>query len=119
MLCYQPLFQLLIIFLFTNSSRALDPRVRHHIEGRIDARSPSMSFNRFRSRDEFGASRSGASKQQFLNLGSTGLGAYLEGVLQGATHVADDMLGNEWSLAPDSDAAAANSTSYTKYVVAQ
>lgn len=119
MLCSQPLFRLLIIFLFSHSSRALDPRVRHHIEGDTDVQSPSMSFKRFKSRDGLGATRSDASKQQFLDLGSAGLGTYLGGVLQGVSHVADDMIGHEWRLTPDNAAAAADTTNHTKYVVAQ
>jgi hypothetical protein len=118
MLCPQTLFRLLIIFLFTSSSHALDPRVRQYIEGHIDAQPPSMSFKRFRSRDVFGATRSDASKQQFLDLGPAGLGTSLGGVLQGVAHVADDMLGNEGCLTPD-NTAAAYTTSDTKYVVAQ
>ena len=78
-----------------------------------------MSFKRFKLRDECGATRSDTLKQQSLDLGSAGLGSYLGGVLQGAMHVADDMLGNEWSLTPDNEVAAANATSHTKYVVAQ
>lgn len=72
-------------------------------------------------RDKSGVTRSNVLKQQFLDLGSAGLGTYLGGVLQGVGHVADGMLGNEWSLTPDETAAtaAANATSNTKYVVAQ
>ena len=117
MICSQTLFRLLFIFLFSHSSCALDPRVRHHTEGHPDVRPPSMSFRRFISRDEPGATRPDALKQKFLDLGSAGLGTYLGGVLQGVAHVADDILGND---TPDNDAAAtANTTSRTKYVVAQ
>ena len=119
MLRSQTLSPLLIIFLFTNSSRALDPRVLHHIEGHIDAQPPSMSSKRFRLRDEPGAIRSDTLKQQFLDIGSAGLGTYLGGVLQGVAHVADNMLGNDYGPTPDNDAAAANATSHIKNVVAQ
>lgn len=119
MLCSQTPFRLLIVFLFSHSSCALDPRVRHHIEGDTDVRPPSMSFKRFKSRDGLGAARSDASKQQFLDVGSAGLGTYLGGVLQGVAHVADDIIGNEWRLTPDNAAVAADTTNNTKYVVAQ
>lgn len=117
MLCSHTLIRLLTVLLFSHSSRALDPRVRHHVQGHIDAQTPSMSLSL---RNKSGATRSDMLKQQFLDLGSAGLGTYLGGVLQGVAHVADDMLGNEPSLTPDgSTAAAANATSNTKYVVAQ
>jgi hypothetical protein len=119
MSCSHTLFRLLIILLFSNSSRALDPRVRHHIEGHIDAPGAINVFKRFKLRDEPGATRSDKLKQQFLDLGSAGLGTYLGGVLQGVVHEVDDMLGNEWSLPHLMNAAAANATSNTKYVVAQ
>lgn len=116
MICSQTLFRLFLIFLFSYSSYALDPRILQHIEGHTDVQPPSMSFKRSKSRDEPGATRPDALKQKFLELGSAGLGTYLGGVLQGVAHVADDMLGNEWSHTPDyDDTAAAN----TKYVVAQ
>ena len=114
--CSQTLFRLLIIFLFSHLSRALDPRVRHHIESYIDGQAPSLSFKR----EEPGAARSDTLKQQFLDLGLAGLGANVGGVLQGVVQGANDMLGDEWSPSPDDDVAAtANTTSNTKYVVAQ
>ena len=115
MICSQTLCRLFILFLFSHSSCALDPRVLHPIEGHTDVQPPSMSFKRFKSHDEPGATRPDALKQKFLDLGSAGLGTYLGGVLQGVAHVADDILGND---APDDDATA-YTTNRTKYVVAQ
>ena len=114
--CSQTLFQLLVISLFSNFSRALDPRVRHQSESYIDAQAPSLSFKR----EGPGAARSDTLKQQFLDLGLAGLGTNVGGVLQGVVQGANDMLGNELSPSPDDDVAAtANTTSNTKYVVAQ
>jgi hypothetical protein len=120
MLSSQTLFQLLVFSLLPNSSRALDPRVHHHIDRRISTRAPAMSFERLTLREKFGATRSDTSKQQFLDLGLDGLGTYLGGALQGVDHVAD-VLGNEWSPTPDDDAAATavKASSNVKYVVAQ
>jgi len=115
----QSLLRLVALLLFSDCSRALDPRVRHSIESHIDDQAPSSSFKRSSLRERPGATRLNTFKQQFLDLGLAGLGTYFGGVLQGVVHVANDMLGNEWTLTPDEDAAAANATSNTKYVVAQ
>lgn len=113
MLSSQTLLPLLILFLFSNFARALDPRVRYHTGSPIDTQAPAVSFKR----EEPGATHSDTPKRQFLDLGLAGLGTYFGGVLQG---VASDMLGNEWSPTPDDDAAATTNTpSNTKYVVAQ
>ena len=120
MLGSHTILQLLVIFFFSNSSRALDPRIRHYAQGYPDAQTPPMSFKRFILREKSSVTRSDMSTQKFLDLGLDGLGTYLGGVLQGVEHAADDVLGNEWSPTLDDDAsAAANTTSNTKYVVAQ
>jgi hypothetical protein len=54
---FQSLLRLFIILLFSNSSRAVDPRILHDNGGHTRAEAPSMGSGRFRLRDESGATR--------------------------------------------------------------